>query len=53
VHLNPVKHRLAENAQDYPFCGYRWFLERTDNDFQNAVMSQPIDRVDVFDDFDN
>ena len=52
VHLNPVKHRLAENAEDYPFCSYRWFLEKADDDFHDAVMNQPIDRVDIFDDFD-
>jgi putative transposase len=53
VHLNPVKHRLTENAEDYLFCSYRWFLENADDDFQDAVMNQPIDRVDIFDDFDD
>jgi len=53
VHLNPVKHGLAENAEDYPFCSYRWFLEKAEDDFQNAVMNQPIDRVDIFDNFDD
>lgn len=52
VHINPVKHGLAENAEDYPFCSYRWFLEKADNGFRNTVISQPIDKVDVFDDFD-
>jgi putative transposase len=52
VHLNPVKHGLVENAEDYPFCSYRWFLEKTDDGFQNAVIKQPFDRVNVFDDFD-
>jgi putative transposase len=52
VHLNPVKHGLVESAEDYPFCSYRWFLEKADNDFRDAVMNQPIDRVDVVDDFD-
>ena len=53
VHLNPVKHGLIENAEDYSFCSYRWFLEKADKSFQNTVMSQPIDRVDVFDGFDS
>jgi len=53
VHLNPIKHGLAENAEDYPFCSYRWFMEKTDDGFRETVMNQPIDRVDVFDDFDN
>jgi putative transposase len=52
VHLNPVKHGLVENAEDYPFCSYRWFLEKADNDFQDTVMNQLIDRVNIFDDFD-
>jgi len=52
VHLNPVKHELVENAEDYLFCSYRWFLEKADQGFQETVMNQPIDRVDVFDDFD-
>jgi len=46
------QHGLVENAEDYPFCSYRWFLEKTDKPFQNTVMNQPIDRVNVFDDFD-
>ncbi|MEP7135995.1 MAG: transposase [Chloroflexota bacterium] len=55
VHLNPIKHGLvdAKRAEDYPFCSYRWFLEKADDDFRDTVMNQPIDRVDVFDDFDN
>ena len=52
VYLNPVKHGLVENAEDYPFCSYKWFLDKADDTFRNAVMNQPIDRVDIFDDFD-
>ena len=52
VHLNPIKHGLVENAEDYPFCSYRWFLEQADDDFQEMVTNQPIDRVGVYDDFD-
>jgi putative transposase len=52
VHLNPVKHGLVRNAEDYPFCSYRWFLEKADDTFQDTVMNQPIDRVDIFDNFD-
>ena len=53
VHLNPVKHGLIEAAEDYPFCSYRWFLDNADESFQNTVLNQAIDRVDVFDDFDD
>jgi putative transposase len=52
VHLNPVKHGLVENAEDYPFCSYRWFLEKADDEFRESVMNQPIDRVEIEDDFD-
>jgi len=52
VHLNPVKHGLVENTEDYPFCSYRWFLEKADNDFQEAIKNQPIGRVNIFDEFD-
>ena len=53
VHLNPVKHRLVERAEDYPFCSYSWFLEKGDGAFRETVMSQPIDRVEVMDEFDS
>ncbi len=55
VHLNPVMHGLvgAKRAEDYPFCSYRWFLEKADDEFRDVVMNQPIDRVDVFDEFDD
>lgn len=51
VHENPVKHGLVENAVDYPFCSYRWFIERGDDDLIEQVVNQPIDKVNVFDDF--
>ncbi|MEW6402132.1 MAG: transposase [Chloroflexota bacterium] len=53
LHLNLVKHGLVESAEEYPFCSYRWFLEKAGNGFRDAVMSQPIDRVEVYDDFDS
>lgn len=53
VHMNPVKHGLVQNAEDYPFCSYRWFLEKADVEFRDTVMNQPIDRVEVEDDFDS
>ncbi len=51
VHENPVKHGVVENAGDYPFCSYRWFIERGDDDLIEQVLNQPIDKVNVFDDF--
>jgi len=51
VHMNPVKHGLVDNPMDYPYCGYRWFIEQGDNELKNMVFNQPIDRVKVEDDF--
>ncbi|MBI5296056.1 MAG: transposase [Chloroflexi bacterium] len=51
VHMNPVKHGLAESALDYPFCSYRWFIERGDPNLQGLVFGQAIDRVKVLDEF--
>jgi len=51
VHMNPVKHGLAVNALDYPYCSYRWFIEQGDPTLQGLVFGQAIDRVKVLDDF--
>jgi REP-associated tyrosine transposase len=51
VHLNPVKHGLVDNAEDYPYCSYQWFLECGKFDLVGKVSGQPIDRVQIFDDF--
>ncbi|MCQ3938853.1 MAG: hypothetical protein DPW18_17675 [Chloroflexi bacterium] len=51
VHENPVKHGLADNAADYPFCSYKWFMEMGNEDLKQRVFNQPIDKVNVFDDF--
>ena len=51
VHMNPVKHGLVEDPLDYPYCSYRWFIERVDEKLRKQVFEQQIDRVNVFDDF--
>jgi putative transposase len=51
VHLNPVKHGLVDNAMNYPFCSYKWFVERGDETLKQQVFAQPIDRVKVLGDF--
>ncbi len=45
VHMNPVKHGIVENAEDYPFCSYRWFIETADPDFVKRVFGQPLDSL--------
>jgi putative transposase len=51
VHINPVRHGLVKNAEDYPFCSYKWFLENGDDELKYQVFSQPIDKINVVDDF--
>ena len=51
VHLNPVKHGMTEDAMNYPYCSYRWFVKRGDNDLREQVFSQPIDKINILDDF--
>jgi putative transposase len=51
VHTNPVKHYIAENATDYPYCSYKWFIEQGDENLKQLVFDQPIDRVKIIDDF--
>lgn len=51
IHENPVKHRLVENAVDYPFCSYKWFLENGDNELKELILNQPIDKINVEDAF--
>ncbi len=51
VHMNPVKHGLVENAIDYPFCSYGWFIEQGDETLKRQVFAQPINRVNVIDNF--
>ena len=51
VHMNPVKHRLTDNAINYPFCSYGWFVDQGDEALKQQVFAQPIDRVKIFDNF--
>ena len=50
--MNPVKHGLVQNAEDYPFCSYKWFLEKADDEFRDSVINQPMNRIEIEDDFD-
>ena len=51
VHENPVKHGLVTHAETYDWCSARWFAEKSEPAFAKTVMSFPIDRVKVHDDF--
>jgi REP-associated tyrosine transposase len=39
VMMNPVKHGLVQNPEDYPFSSYKYFLENSESDFLKAVLS--------------
>lgn len=51
IHQNPVKHGLAEQALDYPFCSYRWFVESAEPDWKDKLLTQPFDRLNIEDDY--
>jgi len=51
VHINPVKHGLVEDAIEYPYCSYRWFIEQDDGVLKERVFAQPIGKIKVFDAF--
>ncbi|MEE9508496.1 MAG: transposase [Anaerolineales bacterium] len=51
VNMNPVKHGVVEKPENYRYSSYRWFVDSADPDFQRRVFSQPIDRLNVHDNF--
>ncbi|HEX5839094.1 MAG TPA: transposase [Anaerolineales bacterium] len=51
VLMNPVKHGLAQNPADYSYCSYKRFIEQRGDDLKKMVFNQPIDQVNVFDEF--
>ena len=51
VHLNPVKHGLVSNAEDYRWCSARWFRLHADPPWYETVMSFKTDLVNEEDDF--
>lgn len=51
VHNNPVKHGIVQDSRMYRWCSARWFEERTEGAFREAVLTTRMDRVNVVDDF--
>ena len=39
VMMNPVKHGLVQNAEEYPFSSYKYFMENSEPDFQKRVFA--------------
>ena len=52
VHENAVHHGLVREATAYPWCSAGWFQLRAQASFFKRIMSLPIDKVRVRDDFD-
>jgi len=50
VMMNPVKHGLAQNPEDYPFSSYKHFFENSEPEFQKMVLSC-TDDAEVADDY--
>lgn len=51
VHNNPVHHRVADNAANYPWCSRAWVEKKGTTAFLKTMDSFRIDRVNVLDDF--
>lgn len=39
IMMNPVKHKLVENPEDYGFSSYQYFLENSEPEFRKLVLS--------------
>ncbi len=39
VMMNPVKHGLVQNPEDYQFSSYKYFLESSESELQGKVLS--------------
>ena len=51
VHNNPVHHKLASVAENYPWCSAGWFNIHAEPAFKKTVESFKTDTLNVFDDF--
>ena len=51
VHSNPVRHKLVEDATEYPWCSAAWFELNAESSFRRTVFSFNTDKVKVVDDF--
>jgi len=51
VHRNAVHHGIAKQPEEYEFCSAAWFKLNAPRPFFETVMTFPIDKVNVEDDF--
>jgi putative transposase len=52
VHQNPVRHGLVRTASQYPWCSAGWFERKANPAFFKTIMSFPIDKLEIPDDFE-
>jgi putative transposase len=51
THRNAVKHRLVDDAGDYPWCSAAWFQRTATGSWRQTVESFKTDRLEIEDDF--
>ncbi len=51
VHFNPQRHGVCNDATGYAWCSARWLMEGVDSGFRATILSMPIERINVPDDF--
>ncbi len=49
---NPVRHGLANTAEDYPYCSAAWFALHAPPTLQKQISSFKHDKVNVRDEYD-
>jgi len=48
---NPVRHKIVQNAEDYPWCSAKWFAQNATPTHYKTVSNFKTDTVQVIDDF--
>ena len=51
VMQNPVKHKLVDHAEQYPWCSANWFMQRAKTSHKAVVLSFKTDKVEVYDEY--
>ena len=51
IWLDPVKHGIVKEAQDYRWCSANWFKKHSSPATFNTVTSFKIDNINIKDDF--
>jgi len=51
VHTNPVKHGVARDAENYPWCSMAWFTREAPPAFVRTVLGIDSEGITIEDDF--